>query len=362
MKIGIPREIKDNERRVSLLPEAVRILVRRGHQVFVQRHAGTAAGFPDNLYRQAGGRLVSSLATLYRRSEMVVKVKEPQPEEYDYLRVGQRLFCYLHLAANPSLTQALKMKRVEALAFETLEDVPGHTPLLQPMSEIAGRLATLLGANALRSDLSGKGVLLSPTTYSVPGRVVVVGAGHVGRAAAEVAWGLGARVWVLDRRIDFLRDWVEAHPGMQVRRSTPRALVSLIREADLLIGAVYIPGARAPQLISEGMVKSMAPGSVLVDVAVDQGGCSETTRPTSLSHPTYRLHGVIHCAVPNLPALVSHTASQALSTAILPYVIKLAGIETTEKIMAMPTMKNAVNISAGEIVHPRVWESFEKKC
>ncbi len=267
MKIGVPREIKDNERRVSLLPQAVRTLVSRGHQVFVQRHAGAAAGFPDALYRQAGARLVASLSGVYRQSDMVVKVKEPQPEEYAYLRVAQRLFCYLHLAANASLTQVLRMKRVEALAFETLEDAPGRTPLLQPMSEIAGRLATLLGANALRSDLQGKGVLLAPTTYSAPGRVVVVGAGHVGRAAAEVALGLGARVWVLDRRIDFLRDWARAHAKLQVRRSTSRVLASLVRQADLVIGAVYIPGARAPQLISTAMVKSMEPGSVLVDVA-----------------------------------------------------------------------------------------------
>lgn len=357
MIVGIPKEIKDHEGRVALLPDAVAELVRAGHRVLVQRGAGAGSGYPDAEYRRAGAALAANARALYVGAQLVVKVKEPLPQEFSYFRPGLRLFCYLHLAANPRLVRALQKSRVEALAFETLM-VGAATPLLRPMSEIAGRLSVVVGAHFLQTDQGGKGVLLSPTDFSEGASVVVVGGGSVGRAAAEVAAGMGARVTVLDLKPEALAFWARNFPAVKVEASSPEGVGRALRGADLVVGAVYIPGAKAPKVIRRAMVKRMEAGSVLVDVAVDQGGASETTRPTSHSHPVYRRYGVIHYAVANMPALVSRTASQVLSRVILPYVRQVAELERLEDLSANRVLKSAVNVAVGEILHPGVRAAF----
>jgi alanine dehydrogenase len=359
MIIGIPKEIKDHERRIALLPKAVAALSKSGHQILVQRGAGEGSGYSDREYAKAGAKLVAGPQLLYAKSDMVVKVKEPLPVEYSFLREGLRLFCYLHLAANPKLVRALVRSGVTALGFETLEDKKGQTPLLKPMSEIAGRLSTVLGAHYLQTNHGGKGVLLSPTANSEPGRVVVVGGGNVGRAAAEVAMGIGAKVQVLDLYPSRLRPWARRFPKLEMLRASPQNITAALRHADVVIGAVYIPGGKAPKVIRASMVKRMETGSVLVDVSVDQGGAAETTRPTTLSNPVYTRFGVIHCAVTNLPTLVARTASQVLSKAIFPYVFKLAKIKFNEALIEDEELHTAVNVSGGRIVHPRVRASLK---
>lgn len=353
MIIGLPKELKSGETRVALLPDAVAALVKAGHRVLVQKGAGRSSGHPDSAYRRAGAKIISNLVDIYRRAQMVVKVKEPLPSEYKFFREGLILFCYLHLAANRSLAQALMKKRVTALAFETLQDEKGKVPLLRPMSEIAGRLSTLLGAQFLRSDGGGKGLLLTPTQDSPPGKVLVVGVGNVGRAAAEVAAGLGVPVLALDRHLEPLRSWAKKFSNIHLQHFTPGALRRNLPKADLVIGAIYLPGAKTPQLITRPLVKLMTPESVLFDVAVDQGGTAETTRPTSIARPIYRKYGVIHCAIPNLPALVGRSASQALSKVILPYVRRAASLGP-RKILTDAKLKSAVNIEAGKVVHLQV--------
>lgn len=360
MDIGLPKEIKDHEFRLALLPEAVKVLVKKGHQVRVQRGAGRTIGISDKQFQKAGARIVASARELYRRSQLIVKVKEPLEQEYPFLRPDLWVFGYFHLAANRHLARALKRIGVTAIAYETLLDSEGRTPLLKPMSEIAGRLSTQLGLQYLRSDTGGKGVLLSPTSNSPPGKVLVVGGGNVGRAAAEIAAGLHAQVVVLDRYPAKLNYWSQAYPNIEVLRSNPRALRRWIPWADLVVGAVYIPGARTPQVIRKEMVKKMEEGSVLVDVAVDQGGAAETTHPTSISHPTYKKFGVIHCAVTNLPALTSRTSSHALSQVVFPYVQRLAQKKSVEAILADPKFRGAVNVTGGKILHPGVLKALGK--
>jgi len=354
MILGVPKEIKDQENRVALLPEAVRVLVREGHRVLVQKRAGLGAGFSDEEFRRAGARLIPTIREIYRKSELVVKVKEPMPAEYPLFRPGLRLFCYLHLAANPRLTKAIQKSGVTALGFETLEDSEGRTPLLKPMSEIAGRLSVILGAQFLQKKYGGRGVLLPGTHFSPPGRVVIVGGGSVGWAAAEVGLGLGAKVWVLDIKSERLRGWAAKYANCEVLPSSPQRLGKLMRNADLVVGAVYVHGAKTPQVIRKEMVRAMPPGSVLMDVAVDQGGASETTRPTSISKPIYLRYGVVHCAVTNMPALVSRTASQALSRTILPYVQRLAAMKSEESLAEDEELFSALNIRGGEIILPSI--------
>lgn len=357
MIIGVPKEIKDHEGRVALLPDAVQALRRAGHRVLVQRGAGLGSGYADVLYRRAGAEILPNARTLYGKSELIVKVKEPLPKEFPLLRPGMRLFCYLHLAANHRLVRALQKSGVEALAFETLM-LGGSTPLLKPMSEIAGRLSVVIGAHFLQTDQGGKGVLLSPTDFSEGASVVVVGGGNVGRAAAEVAAGMGARVTVLDLKPEGLAFWARNFPRLQVGPSTPDSVAKALRGADLAVGAVYLPGAKAPKVIRRAMVKRMEPGSVLVDVAVDQGGAAETTHPTSHSHPTYRRYGVIHYAVGNMPAVVSRSASQVLSRVLLPYVLQVAGIEKIEDIETDTVLSSSVNVARGQVLHPAVLASL----
>lgn len=354
VKIGIPRELKDHETRVALTPEAVSRLAEAGHPVFVQRGAGILSGYPDRAYRRAGATLVASAREIYSRSDLVVKVKEPLPEEYARLRPGLALFCYLHLAANPALLRALLKNRVSALGFETLIDARGQTPLLQPMSEIAGRLSVLLGSQYLRSDLGGKGVLLSPTKGVAAGRVVIVGGGNVGRSAAESALGLGAEVTVFDLFPEKIKIKPFRSAKAEILKPEPRLLLERIRRADLLIGAIYTPGAKAARVIKNGMVQAMEKGSVFVDVAIDQGGSSETSRPTRIGSPVYLRHGVIHCAIPNLPSLAGRSATQALSSHILPYVARLAARLPREAWLEDPELLSAANVHQGKILHPRL--------
>ncbi len=354
--IGIPKEIKDHEGRIVLLPDAVQDLVRSGHQVLIQRGAGVGSGYLDEDYRAAGARIVANAKSLYAQTDLLLKVKEPMAQEYGFLRKGMLLFCYLHLAANRSLTQTLVRKGVRAIAFETIIDKFGHTPLLQPMSEIAGRLSTQLGAQFLRSDMGGKGILLSPTHQTQPGKVTVVGGGHVGRSAAEVATALGAEVEVFDLYPNHLSSWARRYSRIQVKKSQAKALSQSMANADLVIGAVYIPGAKTPQVIRRTMVQGMKRGSVLVDVAVDQGGASETTRATSITEPTYTRYGVIHSAIPNLPALVSRSASQALSRVVLPYVLRVAAMKDVLKVFSDRHFREGVNVWDGEICHLKVKE------
>ncbi len=347
MRIGIPKEIKPLEARVALIPEACGDLVRDGHEVLVGRGAGDASGFPDVAYAAVGARLVDQPQDLYAAADLVVKVKEPWGEEPGWLRPGQRLFSFLHLAADPELVDRLLASGVTALAFETLEH-RGGLPILAPMSEIAGRLAVQIGARLLHAPEGGKGLLLGGLAAAEPGQVVVLGAGHAGAAAVGLAAALGARVTVFDLDADKLR--LMDQVGHQVTSLYPYrdSLDRAVREADLLIGAVLIPGARAPHLVSRAQVAAMGPGGVVVDIAVDQGGCIETTRPTTYAAPTFLEEGVIHFGVTNMPGAVPRTASRALCASLFPWVRRLARTDWP----ADPALAGAVNVERGRLVLP----------
>lgn len=359
MIIGVPREIKDGDNRVSLTPAGADALVRAGHTVLVEQTAGVGSGFGDAEYAEAGASLVTEAADLWACAELVVKVKEPLPAEYQYLRSDLLLFTYLHLAGAPELTRALLDSGVTALAYETVQRPDGSLPLLIPMSEVAGKLATQIGARCLEKPSGGRGVLISGVPGVPPAEVVILGCGAVGVNAAKVALGMGASVTILDvnhERLKYLDDILQNR--VVTVYSNAYNLARAVGYADLFIGAVLIPGARAPHLVTEAMVKRMKPGSVIVDVAVDQGGCVETTRPTSHSAPTYVLHDVVHYAVPNMPALVPRTSTFALSNATLPYIARLAAANLDQVLSADPELARGLNVREGKIVHPVVAEAF----
>ncbi len=353
MRIGIPRERKVLEGRVGLVPEACAELVADGHSVHVERGAGEASGFSDASYRACGARIEDDAAALYAAAELVVKVKEPVEADLALLRREQRLFCYLHLAANPALARRLCAIGLTAVGFETVE-AGGTLPLLAPMSDIAGRLSVQIGAHLLHRPQGGKGILLGGLPAVARGHVVVVGAGVAGGGAAAVAAALGARVTVFDR----LRERLAAMRalGANVTALYPYrdALQAAVREADLLVGAVLVTGRRAPHVIDAAMVEAMAPGSVVIDISVDQGGCIETTRATDYSAPTYVHAGVVHFAVTNMPGAVPRSASQALSAALIPYVRSMAGPDWE----ADPALRAGINVRDGEVVHPAVREAL----
>ena len=349
MNVGVPKEIKPLEGRIALTPAAVGELVRAGHALYVQSGAGDASGYPDDDYRSAGATLLPDATALYMRAQLIVKVKEPIAAEYPLLRSEHVLFSYLHLAANPELTRVLQAKRLTAVAFETVPHGK-HLPLLAPMSAIAGKLAVHIGATLLHAPRGGRGVLLGGHGDSERGRVVVLGAGEAGGAAAAQAVAMGAEVTVFARRPESLARMRALGPNVQALESTPAAIGTALRTADLLIGAVLIAGARAPRLVTDVMVQSMPRGAVIVDVSVDQGGCIETIRPTDYSNPTYVAHGVTHFAVTNMPGAVPRTASQALSAVLLPYVLRLARAKWSED----ADLRAGVNILDGELVHPAV--------
>ncbi len=347
MRIGIPREIKPLEARVALVPEACRDLVQAGHQVFIETGAGLASGFPDTAYASLGVEVLADAPSLYERAELVVKVKEPWGPEIDLLRRDHLLFSFLHLAAEPTLTARLLNTGLTAVAFETLVD-RGSLPILRPMSDIAGRLAVQIGAGLLHSPQGGKGLLLGGTPGAGRGHVVVLGAGNAGGAAIATAAGLGARVTAFERDPERLAALHRLAPNVTALYPYGEALAQAVAEADLLVGAVLVPGARAPLLVSEAQVAAMEPGSVIVDLAVDQGGCVETIRPTTYADPTYRFLAVVHFAVTNMPGAVPLSASLALSACLLPWVLRLAAPGW----QADPPLAGAVNLAAGALMHP----------
>jgi alanine dehydrogenase len=351
MIVGVPREVKIGENRVALVPAGAQALVEAGHRVLVESGAGLGSGVPDEAYRAAGAEVAAGPAAVFERADLVVKVKEPTPAEYGFLRPGLLLFTYLHLAAGRELTLALMDRRVTAVAYETVEDACGGFPLLAPMSEVAGRLATQVGATLLQKDRGGPGILLGGVPGVRHGRVCVLGGGSVGASAAKVAVGMGAEVTLLD--VDHARlAAIDDHFGGKVETLMSNAanIGEALAGADLFVGAVYRSGARAPRLVGEGMVRRMRPGSVIVDVAVDQGGCVETIRPTTHADPTYVLHGVTHYGVTNMPALVPRTSTFALTNATLPYVLRIAERGLEAAVAADPGFAKGVNVGEGRLL------------
>ncbi len=358
MIVAVPKEIKTHEYRVGLTPAGARALVEDGHRVLIQTGAGAGAGIEDADYRSAGAELVGDAGKLYAVGEMIVKVKEPLPAEYSLLRGGQLLFTYLHLAPDPKLTQALLERDVTGIAYETVELADGFLPLLHPMSEVAGRMSVQIGAHLLQREQGGKGLLLGGVPGVRPARVVILGAGTVGGNALRIAVGMGADVRVIDidsRRLAVLDD----HYGnrIQTLMSNSQTIEEEVRGADLVIGAVLVAGARAPILVRRPLVAAMTAGSVIVDVAVDQGGCVETIRPTTHDQPSYAMDGVIHYGVANMPGAVSRTSTFALTNATLPYVRRIAGRGLTEAIREDAALRNGVNTMAGKLCNRPVAEA-----
>lgn len=356
MKIGIPREIKQQENRVSLVPAMVYQLSRRGHQLTVERGAGAGSGYPDDDYEKAGAALVGSHGEAFAGQDMVIKVKEPLAEEYPLLERGQILFTYLHLAANRPLTDALAASGATCVAYETIE-VNRRLPLLEPMSEIAGRMAVIMGGYFLASHQGGDGVLLGGVPGVLPGKVVVLGGGSSGVNAARMATGLGADVTILEVDLERMRFLDITLHAAHTLYSSEAHLTSLLPTVDLLIGAVLVPGARAPKLITREMLKQMRPGSVLVDIAIDQGGCAETSRPTTHHDPVYVDEGVIHYCVANMPGAYARTATQALTNVTQRYVELIADNGLAEAIAKQPALLGGVNTHRGRITHQAVAEA-----
>jgi alanine dehydrogenase len=356
MIIGVPREIKDQEFRVGLPPSAAYQLIKRGHSVIVQREAGAGAGFSDAHYEQTGATLVSDAAEVFRRAELIIKVKEPQESEYAMLRSGQLLFTYLHLAANHSLTVALVKSGVTAIAYETVE-VHRRLPLLEPMSEIAGRMSILVGGYFLAKQFGGSGMLLGGVPGVLPGRVVVLGGGAAGINAARMATGMGADVTILEVDVDRMRFLDITLHTAHTLYSTEVHLLELLPEVDLLIGAVLVHGAKAPRLIQREMLRRMRPGSVLVDIAIDQGGCAETSRPTTHHDPVFIEEGVIHYCVANMPAAYARTATQALINATLPFIESIADKGLVGACRAQPGLLAGINVQEGRLTCRAVAEA-----
>ncbi|MEZ4385527.1 MAG: alanine dehydrogenase [Nannocystaceae bacterium] len=359
MIIGVPKEIKDNEYRVAMTPGGVAQLVAAGHTVLVQTTAGDGSSFPDESYAAVGARIVGSAAEAWS-AEMVVKVKEPQASEYDFMRPDLLLFTYLHLAAEESLTKAMMEKGPTGIAYETVELPNGHLPLLTPMSEVAGRMATQVGSRYLERMNGGRGKLLGGVPGVRAADVIVIGGGVVGTHAAQIALGMGANVAIIDRDLERLRYLNEVLPGrLTTLASNPLNVAEAVARADLVIGSVLIKGAKAPKLVTREMVSVMKPGSVVVDVAVDQGGCIETTKPTSHSNPTFMVGEVVHYGVTNMPGAVPRTSTYALSNATMPYVFRLAQIGAEAAIQSDPGLALGVNTYRGKITYPAVAEAFD---
>ena len=360
MVVGVPREIKEDENRVALLPVGVETLVGAGHRVMAESGAGWASGAPDGDYTAAGAKVVADAVKIYREADLVVKVKEPQETECDLLRPNQVLFCYFHFAASRELTLAIQASGIVAVAYETVQLPGGELPLLIPMSEVAGRMALQEGAKYLESPQGGRGILLAGVPGVAPADVVILGGGVVGSNAARVAAGLGANVFVLDidlARLRYLEDIMP--PNVITLMSNSYNLNKLVASADLVIGAVLRPGAKAPKLVTRQMVSEMKEGAVIVDVSVDQGGCVETCRPTTHTDPTYVVDGVSHYCVANIPGAVPRTSTFALTNATLPYVLKLANGGWKEAALAHPELAAGLNIVAGKVVHQGVAEAWD---
>jgi alanine dehydrogenase len=354
MKVGVVREIKPDEYRVALTPAGARELVQRGHEVLVETGAGEGSAFADAAYAAVGARLAGA-ADVWAESDLLLKVKEPLPEEYGLLRGGQILFTYLHLAASRELTEALVASGAACIAYETVETASGALPLLAPMSEIAGRLAAQAGAYFLEKPLGGRGLLLGGVAGVAPGKVLIIGGGIVGYNAAVIALGLGASVTILERSIDRMRHLDEVLSGrVSLVMSSTLQIEESVREADVVIGAVLIPGARAPKLVTRAMLREMKRGAVFCDVAIDQGGCGETSRPTTHSDPVYVEEGVTHYCVTNMPGAVPITSTKALTNATLPYVEAIADHGLAEAVARDPALAAGVNVLWGKITYEAV--------
>jgi alanine dehydrogenase len=363
MIIGVPKEIKDNEYRVSATPGGVHQLVEEGHQVIVEQEAGAGSGFTDEEYAEAGATILSSAAKVWSGAEMVMKVKEPLRTEYGYLREGLLVYTYLHLAANEELTHQLLDQKVTGIAYETVELADGSLPLLTPMSEVAGKMAVQIAAHCLERMNGGRGKLLGGIPGVLPADVVIIGGGTVGTNAALVALGMGANVVIVDINPDRLRYLSDVLRGnLNTLMSSPHNIAEAVKRADVVVGAVLVKGAKAPCLVTREMVMEMKPGSVVVDVAVDQGGCVETTHPTSHSQPTYAVNGVIHYGVPNIPGAVPRTSTYGLSNATLPYALKLAKQGFAAAIKGNAALAQGVNTYDGHVTYQAVADAFGMEC
>jgi len=360
MIIGVPVEIKQDEYRVALLPVGVEELVRRGHQVLVEAGAGLGSGLADHDYLRHGCEMVSGAEEIFARADLVIKVKEPQPSEWSLIRSGQIVFTYFHFAADRQLTEAILKTGCTAVAYETLADDRGRLPLLTPMSEVAGRMSIQEGAKYLERPQMGRGILLGGVPGVAPANITILGGGVVGANAAKIAAGFNANVGLLDINMDRLRYLADVMPpNVDVLFSDRHTIREQLQRADLVIGAVLIPGARAPQLIEEEDLKQMKHGSVIIDVAIDQGGCIETSRPTSHKDPTYLVHDVVHYCVTNMPGAVGRTSTYALCNVTLPWLLEIAerGIEQAAR--ELPPVARAINLHAGEVTNRAVAETFE---
>lgn len=361
MRIGVPKEIKDHEFRVGLTPDSARELIHRGHEVIVETGAGKAIGFSDDLYMSSGAEIKYSAKDLFANSELIVKVKEPQPSEVAMLRPEHTLFTYLHLAPDIALTDSLINSGATCIAYETVTDASGNLPLLAPMSEIAGRMAVQAGAHSLEMEAGGRGVLLSGAPGVSPAEVLILGAGVVGVNALAIAVGMGARVTIMDTSMARLRTLDQQYGNrVTTRYSTRTALDELLPKADLVIGAVLLPGESAPKLIQRTHLDTMKRGAVIVDVAIDQGGCCETSRPTTHRDPTYTEQEVVHYCVANMPGAVARTSTLALNNATLPFVINIAEQGVKASLLAAPHLLNGLNIFDGKLVSPEVAHSQKR--
>jgi alanine dehydrogenase len=362
MLIGVPTEIKNHEYRVGLVPSSVRELVTQGHQVVIQHGAGAKIGFDDAAYQQCGATIAASAEEVFGSADMVVKVKEPQPQECKLLRDNQILFTYLHLAPDPEQAKLLQDSGCIAIAYETVTDNRGGLPLLAPMSEVAGRMSIQAGANSLEIVRGGSGVLLGGVPGVAPGKVVVLGGGVVGTNAVRIAMGMGAQVVVIDRSIDRL-NYLDLQFGSKIITiySTTDAIERHVSRADLVIGAVLVPGGSAPKLLTRDMLRKMRPGSVIVDVSIDQGGCFETSRPTTHQDPTYVVDGVVHYCVTNMPGGVPRTSTFALNNATLPFILSLANLGYKEAMLRDPHLLNGLNVCKGHLTHKAVANALKQE-
>ncbi|WP_019669098.1 alanine dehydrogenase [Eudoraea adriatica] len=359
MIIGVPKEIKNNESRVGMTPAGVFELVKNNHTVYIQSGAGEGSGFFDEDYKQAGAMILDTIGQVYAMAEMIVKVKEPIEEEYNYIQKGQLVFTYFHFASSESLTRTMIDSKAVCIAYETVEDEDGTLPLLTPMSEVAGRMAIQQGAKYLEKPVRGRGVLLGGVPGVAPGRVLVLGAGVVGTQAAKMAAGLGAHVTILDvnmKRLRYINDVMPSHVVTEF--SNEFNIRKHIKTHDLIIGGVLLKGSKAPKLITRDMLGDMRKGTVIVDVAVDQGGCVETTRPTTHEDPIYIINDVVHYSVANMPGAVPHTSTMALTNVTLPYVLKLANLGWEMACEVDSSLQRGLNIVHGEVVYKEILEAF----
>ncbi len=356
MIVGVPKEIKTREYRVGMVPAGVRQLTSAGHTVLVETNAGVGSGVPDSEFVRVGAQIVATADEVWKRAEMIVKVKEPIAPEYERIQDGQIIYTYFHLAGvDPELTKVLLKKKAAAVAYETLQLDDGSLPLLKPMSEVAGKMAIQVGARCLEKAMSGKGILLGGVPGVRRGRVTIIGGGVVGLCSAKVAVGMGAEVTILDVNLDRLTYLDDVFLGrVSVLASDSESIAKSVREADLVVGGVLIPGGKAPKLVSEALIKEMTPGSVVVDVAVDQGGCIETCRPTTHDNPTYLVHDVVHYCVANMPGAVPQTSTYALTNATRPYALKLANLGVVEAVKADRALARAINTYDGHVTYEAV--------